>query len=300
MSTKLAEPPFMVPPKAEWGSFIDRFREIISDPLNLLIERTPLAGLVTVDGVILHNGHRVPHDCYYEDFTKVLALNRGVHEPLEEFVFQELLRQLDPDQPMVMIELGAYWGHYSMWMQQACPKTHTICIEPNANNLEIGRRNFALNGLTGEFIRSFVSKQQFGIDAFMEERGLDSLDMLHTDIQGYELEMLEGARTALERQTIKRLFISTHSDPIHQAIIQTVTNAGYRVDILCDVDHETTSCDGLVVASLPDLPPLLPGFKYLGRTEICTTKADDIVRYVNDVQACRAASPRFADLLPAE
>jgi hypothetical protein len=91
-----------------------------------------------------------------------------------------------------------------------------------------------------------------------------------------------------------------HSQPLHQAIIQTVTNAGYRVDIVCDVDYETTSCDGLVVASLPELPPLPPNFKYLGRTRICTTKTDDIVRYINDVQAYQAASPRFAELNPAE
>jgi hypothetical protein len=40
------------------------------------------------------------------------VLNRGVHEPLEEYVFQELLKNL-PKTPL-MIELGAYCGHYSM------------------------------------------------------------------------------------------------------------------------------------------------------------------------------------------
>jgi hypothetical protein len=40
------------------------------------------------------------------------VLNRGVHEPLEEFVFQEVLKRLP--EACAMIELGAYWGHYSM------------------------------------------------------------------------------------------------------------------------------------------------------------------------------------------
>lgn len=290
MPIKAAEQPVVVPPKAELPEFLDRFREIISDPLNLLIKRVPLAGVVTAEGVILHNGHRVPHDCYYGNFTKILVLNRGVHEPLEEFVFQEMLRQLDPDRPMVMVELGAYWGHYSMWMKQACPRTRTICVEPNAKRLEVGRRNFAHNGFTGEFIQSFVSNQRFRIDLFVAERGLCNIDILHSDIQGYELEMLAGAKAALQRQTIKRLFISTHSQQVHETIIQFVSAAGYRVDISCDVDTETTSCDGLVVASLPDLPPLLPGVKIMGRTKICTTEADDIVNYLNYVQAHRVAA----------
>jgi len=41
--------------------FKERFREIVSDPLNLLIDRVPQAGYIDQNGcVILHNGNRVP------------------------------------------------------------------------------------------------------------------------------------------------------------------------------------------------------------------------------------------------
>lgn len=83
--------------KADATDFLGRFREIISDPLNLLIKRHPFAGTVDDDFVYLHNGNKVPLTgpySYYGDFSDILVINRGVHEPLEEYVFQELLNIL--------------------------------------------------------------------------------------------------------------------------------------------------------------------------------------------------------------
>ena len=70
--------------------------------------------------VYLHNGNRVSHAgprICYGDFSDILIINHGVHEPAEEFVFQQLLNVLRRD--AVMLELGAYWGHYSMWLRKA-------------------------------------------------------------------------------------------------------------------------------------------------------------------------------------
>lgn len=104
-----------MPPKVRAEDFPGRFREIICDPLNLLIDRVPDSGTIDDEFVVLHNGARVPFrgdGSYYGDFSQILIYNRGVHEPLEEFVFQEVIARLH-DTP-IMLELGAYWGHYSM------------------------------------------------------------------------------------------------------------------------------------------------------------------------------------------
>jgi hypothetical protein len=77
----------MIPLKSTPDDILSRFREVISDPLNLLIHRVPLAGLVEKNEVYLHNGNIVPlggADAYYGQFSQSLVLNRGVHEPLEE------------------------------------------------------------------------------------------------------------------------------------------------------------------------------------------------------------------------
>ena len=69
----MSEPDFRGP-KAKPEDLFGRFREIVSDPLNLLIERVPMAGLVEGDQVYLHNGLKVPGigpGAYYGPFSSV-------------------------------------------------------------------------------------------------------------------------------------------------------------------------------------------------------------------------------------
>ena len=118
-------------PKANTDELHDRFREIVSDPLNLLIERVPTAGTVHDEQVVLHSGLRVPAkgtDAYYGDFSTVLPINRRVHDPLEEFAFHEVVCRLPVS--LVMLELGASWGHYSMWMKPVRPDCNVYLVGP--------------------------------------------------------------------------------------------------------------------------------------------------------------------------
>ena len=274
-----------MPLKAAPTDLLGRFREVISDPLNLLIERVPLAGFVDGDQVTLHNGLRVPvagPGAYYGPFSQLLVINRGVHEPLEEFVFQEVLKCLS-DAPS-MIELGAYWGHYSMWLKQQRPNGQVILVEPEPACLKAGQDNFARNGFEGEFIQAFVGTGKFEIDDFFRNRKIRKLDILHTDIQGFELEMLQGARNVLTRRRVNYLFISTHSQPIHQAVVNLLGEFGYRVEISSDYEAPTTSYDGLVFASSPDISPLFEKVSILGREEIAQRGPADILKSLALIQ----------------
>jgi hypothetical protein len=265
--------------KAQSTDFLGRFREVISDPLNLLIERVPLAGFVDGNLVYLHNGLRVPiagPGAYYGPFSQLLVINRGVHEPLEEFVFQEVLKCL-PDVPS-MIELGAYWGHYSMWFKKEKPKGQVILVEPEPECLKVGQDNFARNGFEGEFIQAFVGTGKFEIDDFFRNRKIQQLDILHTDIQGFEVEMLQGARDVLARRRVQYLFISTHSQPIHGEIVRQLGDLGYRVEISSDFDVQTTSFDGFVFASSPDAKPVFENISILGREEIAHIGPAEILK----------------------
>jgi hypothetical protein len=268
-----------MPLKATSGDFLGRFREVISDPLNLLIERVPLAGFLDGDQVYLHNGLRVPvggPGAYYGPFSQLLVINRGVHEPLEEFVFQEVLKRL-PDDPS-MIELGAYWGHYSMWLKKERPKGEVILVEPDPGFLKAGQDNFARNGFKGEFIQAFVGTGKFEIDDFFRNRKIRKLDILHTDIQGFEVEMLRGARDVLTRRRVHYLFISTHSQQIHGEIVDQLNNLGYRVEISSDFDAQTTSFDGFVFASSPEVDAVFGAIDILGREEIAQHRPADILK----------------------
>ncbi|MBK5941824.1 hypothetical protein [Halochromatium roseum] len=243
-------------PKAAASDYFGRFREVVSDPLNAYIPRHARAGLVEDGLVYLHNGHRVPvagKYAYYDDFSNLLVINRGVHEPLEEYCFQEILKRL-PSRPF-MLELGALWAHYSMWCKQQRPNAEACMVEPEPDNLESGRLNFARHGYSGRFIQAKVGPDDFKVDAYMAESGWDKLDILHADIQGAELAMLDDARQALERRQVDYLFLSTHSQQLHHQCAERLTKLGYVVVVSADFDNQTTSYDGFLLAVSPLLAP---------------------------------------------
>lgn len=269
------------PPKALPDDFLGRFREIVSDPLNLLIRRHPLAGCVESGNVVLHNGVRVAafgESAYYGRFSEILVINRGVHEPLEEFLFQCMLRDIAED--ATMLELGAYWGHYSMWFKSRRPRGRVWLVEPEAANIAIGQENFTTNGLRGVFINSAVGRGRFSVDEFLRHENTDGLSVLHADIQGAEVEMLHGAEVAFRERQIDHVFISTHSQQLHEAVLGFLDARQYRVEISSDLFSQSSSFDGLVYASSPLVPPLVPSFRPMGRLEVCRASVDELSRYV--------------------
>ncbi len=264
--------------KAEAHDFLGRFREIVSDPINLLIERHPLAGTTKDSFVYLHNGNLVPMSgtrAYYSSFSDILVINRGVHEPLEEYIFQEMIKKLQP--APIMLELGAYWGHYSMWLKQKYPKASVYLIEPDEGNLQVGINNFRQNNYKGTFTKAFVGKDGFTVDNFLMKKKYQKIDVLHSDIQGYELEMLEGASKALDRQQIDYVFVSTHSQELHESVVEKIENFGYRVEVSSDFAFHSTSYDGLVFASNPLAHKIFKQDIFLGREELVRTKVTDVL-----------------------
>lgn len=271
-------------PKAKADDFNGRFREIVSDPLNLLIWRSPHAGLVEDNLVYLHNGLRVPlsgPNAYYGEFSSILVINRGVHEPLEEFVFQEVIKSLAT--APLMIELGAYWGHYSMWLKLVRPDALVNLVEPELININTGIQNFELNGLIGEFTQAFVGKGQFGIDRYVAERSIRKVNILHCDIQGYEVEMLEDCCNSLTSRIIDYLFISTHSQELHHESIKSLEKFDYRIEITSDFDYGTTSFDGFIFASSPSIKPIFKEFIPMNRVHIADTQPAILIDYLSNI-----------------
>jgi len=265
--------------KALPGDYFGRFREIVSDPLNLLIKRDVAAGTVVDEHVILHNGLRVARSgplAYYDNFSDILVINRGVHEPLEEYVFQEVLKRL-PQAP-VMLELGAYWGHYSMWLKKLFPQAVVHLVEPSDERLKAGRVNFAQNGYEGIFVQARVGKGDFEVDAYFQTMQTEKLNLLHSDIQGAEVEMLQGASDTLYSGKVDYLFISTHGPNRHSKVLELLKKYNYRIEVSSDFTHETTSFDGFVMACHPDLESVFPEWVPLGRKDILKSSPRKLVK----------------------
>jgi hypothetical protein len=271
-------------------SFPDRFREIISDPINIFIERVADAGYVDKNNcVILHNGNRVPlagDFAYYEGFSDILIFNRGVHEPLEEYCFQEMLKKIKIKSPII-IELGAYWAHYSMWVKKKFPEAKCYMIEPELKNLECGKNNFRINNFDGKFINDSIQNSETGggfqLDVFASKKKLTSINIFHCDIQGYEVPMLQGTKFIFENQIVDYAFISTHSEAIHKWVIKEFEKFKYKIEVSSGFDNHTTSYDGFVLASSPKSDSIFKSFLPLGRIEILRSSPKELIEYIKSI-----------------
>src|SRR3954464_7231994 len=65
-----------------------RYKDVLSSADNAFIPRVPDAGKVIDGAQVMHNGLRIARGSYYGyPITRMLRLNRGVHEPQEERAF---------------------------------------------------------------------------------------------------------------------------------------------------------------------------------------------------------------------
>jgi hypothetical protein len=214
---------------------------------NIHIPKDINAGKVIDDCFYMHNGIKIiPNSYYGYCMLRMLMENGGVHEPQEERAFSEILNYIEPN--TVMLELGSYWGFYSMWFQQKT-KGKNILVEPNKENIEFGKKNFQINNMDGSFYQFFVdsynNNNKITVDKIFELEKLNRVSICHSDIQGYELEMLKGSLNNLDK--IDYFFISTHSNHIHHQCINFLKKNNFK--ILCSVDmNESYSYDGLIVA----------------------------------------------------
>jgi hypothetical protein len=254
----------------------ERIKNVLACPDNVRLPRVRDAGKIVNHYQIMHNGLKVTVGGYYGDgITRMLEANRGCHEPQEEVLFNAVLSRMEP--AAVMVECGAYWGFYSMWLRNAVPNAKVFLVEPDAKNLLVGQMNFSLNGLSGEFIQAYVgdvsSMYNDGtpiicMDQFAVSRKLARIDILHADIQGAEVQMLHGAAKLLRERKIRFLFISTHRPDLHEECAQFVVTQKYRILASVTLD-ESYSLDGFLVAAHPaenitDLPQ--PSKKPIDRT----------------------------------
>lgn len=81
---------------------------------------------------------------------------------------------------------------------------------------------------------------------------------IHADIQGSELEMLEGAEQLVIRRKVGYFFVSTHNQTLHTSCRAYLETRGYEIIAAADFDNETSGCDGLLVARLAELDGAMP------------------------------------------
>jgi FkbM family methyltransferase len=242
------------------------------------IEKVSDAGAIrVVDGrevQVMHNGVMVEKDCYGGPWmTEVISRLRGHHEPQEEIAFAAILERLKDGTPdPVMVELGSFWAYYSLWCKSEISGATVVLVEPDPVNLQVGVRNFDLNGLTPSSVLQAAVGRSHGaaadivcesdgvlrsirtitLDGLLADEGIPRVDLLLCDVQGAEVDMLANATASVRDGRVRFMLISTHwsdTNPlIHQTCRSRVEQLGGH--IICEHSlPESCSGDGLIVAS---------------------------------------------------
>lgn len=222
--------------------------------------------------LIMHDGSLMLQSGYVGDWMDQIIMQlKGHHEPQEEIAFHEVLKRIDSKQP-TMIELGAYWAYYSVWFCRTLKNARAFAFEPNKPFLNIGKQNIETNkvqvhieqaaaGIKDDEVVNHPANPAKNaktliktVDTIVRENKIDSVDILHMDIQGAELDALESASKTIKSGKVRFLFISTHHHSIsneprmHEKCIEFVQK--HNGHIVCDHSiYESFSGDGLIVAS---------------------------------------------------
>lgn len=266
----------------------------------LTLSCTDTDGLAKVEGAgdvverdggrvqVMHNGVLIEEGCYYGPWmTEIIYGLRGHHEPQEEVVFAAVVDRLrvtaesggEPGAaPLAMVELGSFWSYYGLWFASAIPGGQVVAMEPDPAYLEVGRRNFALNGLSerARFVHAAIGAApgeplaftaesdgrihtvvQHDLASLLRVAGLDRADLVLADTQGAETVLLERARDDLLAGRVRFLIVSTHhhvisGDPLtHQRALALLRECGAHV-IAEHTPSESFSGDGLIAVSFDE------------------------------------------------
>lgn len=243
----------------------ERTNKLLSSPDLLKIDRTLDSGKIRKGIQTLHHDIRVIAGSYYgPDNALMMEASRGVHEPQEEWAYSCILDRIKKrysGSQLHILELGAFWGFYSIWFLKQFSTATALLIEPDAFNIISGEKNTHLNQLSDRvrIKRAFVATNPshnlevcptISVDSLGYVERHQKITILHSDIQGYEVEMLDGAQQSLNSGLVDYVFISTHSDKIHSTCLNKLIDLGFMIL----AEHNMTqsfSDDGLIVAASP-------------------------------------------------
>jgi FkbM family methyltransferase len=227
---------------------------------------------------VMHNGIKITKDCYQGPWmSKVIELLRGHHEPQEELAFHEVLKTLKSHpsnfQDQNILELGSFWGYYSLWFAKEFPESKVVCLEPDIHHMEVGEKNFLRNDVSGRFINAKIARESklrsrfvcpsdgiervveaLSFSGVLEKANLTEVDIVHVDVQGAEIDLLLDLSKVLLKTKIRFIFVSTHdlvisgSPTTHQDSLRLLESNGAH--IICEHSvPESFSGDGFILAS---------------------------------------------------
>jgi|ERR1039458_7429829 FkbM family methyltransferase len=162
------------------------------------------------------------------------------------------LRRLSLEPRDTIFDVGANVGQTGAALRTVYPKPRIYCFEPSpetfktlvqnckgkdiiALNMAVGssvgteqmcaEKDSCLNSLVPQLNVSSARTSQVSVavttlDRFCEERGVERIDLLKTDTEGYELEVLKGATRLLREKRVRAIYVecAIQATPRHVSV----------------------------------------------------------------------------------
>ncbi|MCL4253790.1 MAG: FkbM family methyltransferase [Anaerolineae bacterium] len=120
-------------------------------------------------------------------------------------------------------------------------KVHEVAISDTTGKSQFQLDTFSsvlINTPSQNFFRRLLKKQEvapnitsvqtISLDNFCSNLNHD-ISLAKIDVQGFEIQVLRGAKQALQKKQIKTWIIGTHSSQLHQDCLTLLQNDGYSI-----------------------------------------------------------------------
>jgi FkbM family methyltransferase len=227
------------------------------------------AGLKKVFG-IRRKAVEVKEGVFWIDPVSQFAVNLVAEHGYEPKMGETLRRYLQPDR--IFVDIGANEGFFTVQAAKIVgPKGKVLAVEPQGRLQEVIRKNLELNGLRNvTLVRSAVSDRPGEaelhispstntgstglsqstryrvpheavpvntLEVVLEQHGIEAVDLMKMDIEGFEYEALTGAVGLLKTKRIRAIALEIHPELMRgrgkepERLEALLAKCGYRQDL---------------------------------------------------------------------
>lgn len=199
---------------------------------------------------------KTPIRDYYQ-FTRF----GSIHD--EENLIEDILSELRPDD--VFYDIGAYYGWHTLAAAAKLNHGEVICFEPHPSSYQrllettnfsiyenIENYNYALSnqkklakmaesaGPGGKITSEDSEENSIEIEAivgdeFIQENDLPQPNVIKIDVEGWEVNCLQGLNQSISKQNCRLLYCELHShkakegDEVREKVIEIIKHNGFEI-----------------------------------------------------------------------
>ena len=201
----------------------------------------------------------------FDDKTTILSFN---HEFQSDFmsIIPGYLARYSIREGNIIIDAGAYLGSFTVFAAKKVGKNgKVIAFEPDPNNFEKLMKNINLNKLKNviaikkglystnmkmvfdssevishiisidhkENLNNYMNIEVITLDEILEELQIDKVDFIKMDVEGAEVQVLQGCRRTLQKNRVNLAIASYHivnGLPTSSSVEHLLSNWDYRTE----------------------------------------------------------------------